>query len=247
MNRYMRSQVILNVNNKKFHQILQLTTENAIFASKSETEKKLIFGHRNSPDIYYAIKHNNVFMLEKYFYRNKTTDRHYYRTKMNIEWTEIINFLYNYIRKYYHINWENISLLKNPTGMCIYFGNLNMLKKIIYLDMIIKPHIMSINFPSVNAFDFAIYMNHIHIVKYLTNLDSDLLHKRPISVSLLNNVVKKNNNLKMFKILYDAYKRQQLENCFFRYSNDRDEHLSFFDDKKNGHKKMFKYFQEKNV
>ena len=86
MNRYMRSQVILNVNNKKFHQILQLTNERVIFASKSDAEKWLILNHRNSPDIHYSIKHENLFMFKKYLL---------YRNIKRCEYIKMFNFIRN--------------------------------------------------------------------------------------------------------------------------------------------------------
>ena len=238
MNRYIRSQVILNTHNKKFHQILQLTNESIIFASKSDTEKWLILNHRNSPDIYYAIKNNNTSMVELYFNYCEGYPKFIYNKK---KWTEIIK---NFETQFYRWNSNNIfHYLLNPIFISIYFSNLPILKKFVIYFNQLKDFIILHRY----SVDFAVYMNHTHIVKYLINIKNfkNIEYVEHSSYEKLFKMIIKNNNLKMFKIFYKRHKETYLNTDSFVYEKNPDQIKSFFDDKKYGYKRMFKYYQEK--
>jgi len=251
MNRYIRSQVILNTNNKRFHQILQLTTESIIFASKSDAEKWLILNHRNSPDIFYTIKNNNLNML--ILYRKIYNPDYHMNPEKDIIYQKICN-PYSYVIptkefnelsemnnkiKYFIKNLSDLSgiYIENSSyfyqtfiGSIIYFGNLQMF---MYVgDISWRHHRLS------DILFLASIMNHKHIVKYLLvkklintyNCNDILYSYTSIFLSIYNYSY-------IFKSLYESLYESFTPKIIFRYC---------YWNIKSGHVGIFKYLYKKH-
>ena len=226
MNRYIRSQVILNTNNKKFHQILQLTNERVIFASKSDAEKWLILNHRNSPDICSSIKNNNV-MMYKFYYENKIININI----LNFDWIKIIidkidSGIWSEKIQYFTFHNRDYDYI---ILIIAYFGNLRMF----------KTHLILGGNYDENMLYFVIYMNHTHILKYI-----DLSKCGSPSYSKLMMHSCRIHNFTMFKLFYKKFEKEEL----YLVKNDQnsDKLMSYFNDK-NGCKKMYKKILKKYV
>jgi len=238
MNRYIRSRVILNTNNKKFHQILQLTTENVIFASKSDSEKWLILNCRNSPTTFYAIKNNNLDMLILYLKICKSSNiiyqkiRSYYEIPTK-ELIQMNNTIKCFIKKIYDLSGkciENSAYFYDTfTGAIIYFGNLQML---IY--------IIDNKYPcwygkDENMLYLAMMINHKHIVKYFTV--KKLIDTHDILFSYKSIFLSIYNYTYSFKSLYKCSNKKLTPKIIFRYC---------YWNIKSGHIGIFKYLYKKH-
>jgi hypothetical protein len=178
-------------------------------------------------------------MIEKHYKYCKGYDKFMYSGK---EWEEMIKIFEK--EDFFYI-WNNSYYLRHPICISIYFGNLPILKKIICL--IYSNHLKNFEISRISSLNFAVYMNHIHIVKYLINIKNfkNIEYVEHSSYEKLFKMIVKNNNLKMFKIFYKRHKETYLNTDSFVYEKNPDQIKSFFDDKKNGYKRMFKYYQEK--